>query len=69
VDEVLGVPRTATQKEIKSAFRKLARQYHPDVTGSDPEATRKFKEINEGSCRGGGSPPPSGSHAHANMRQ
>jgi DnaJ-class molecular chaperone len=45
--EVLGVPRTATQKDIKSAFRKLARQYHPDVTGNDPEATRKFKEINE----------------------
>lgn len=45
--EVLGVPRTASQKEIKSAFRRLARQYHSDVNPNDGEAAERFKEINE----------------------
>jgi DnaJ-class molecular chaperone len=45
--EVLGVPRTASDKEIKAAFRKLARQHHPDVNPGDPEAAERFKEINE----------------------
>jgi curved DNA-binding protein len=45
--EVLGVPRTASQKEIKAAFRKLARQHHPDVNPGDPQAAERFKEINE----------------------
>jgi DnaJ-class molecular chaperone len=45
--EVLGVPRTASQKEIRSAFRKLARKHHPDVNPSDPEAVERFKEVNE----------------------
>jgi DnaJ-class molecular chaperone len=45
--EVLGVPRTASDKEIKSAFRRLARQYHPDVNPNDPEAAERFKEVNE----------------------
>ena len=44
--EVLGVPRSANDDELKSAFRNLARQYHPDVS-SDPDAEEKFKEINE----------------------
>jgi molecular chaperone DnaJ len=44
--EILGVPRNATQEEIKAAFRRLARQYHPDVNKS-PDAEEKFKEINE----------------------
>src|SRR5436190_7063548 len=43
---VLGVPRGASQEEITRAFRKLARQYHPDVDKS-ASATQKFKEINE----------------------
>lgn len=43
---VLGVPRTATDAEIKKAFRKLARQYHPDVN-KEPTAESRFKEINE----------------------
>jgi DnaJ-class molecular chaperone len=44
---ILGVPRTATDKEIRTAFRKLARQHHPDVNQGDKSAEDKFKEINE----------------------
>ncbi|HEY9086945.1 MAG TPA: molecular chaperone DnaJ [Anaerolineaceae bacterium] len=44
--EVLGVARNATQEELRSAFRSLARQYHPDVNKS-PDAEERFKEINE----------------------
>ncbi|MFN2159813.1 MAG: molecular chaperone DnaJ [Anaerolineales bacterium] len=44
--EVLGVSRNASSEELRSAFRKLARQYHPDVNNS-PGAEEKFKEINE----------------------
>ncbi|MFN3368506.1 MAG: DnaJ domain-containing protein, partial [Thermus sp.] len=43
---ILGVPRNATQEEIKRAYKRLARQYHPDVNKS-PEAEERFKEINE----------------------
>jgi curved DNA-binding protein len=43
----LGVAKTATEKEIKQAFRKLARKYHPDVNPNDHSAEAKFKEINE----------------------
>ena len=43
----LGVPKTATGKEIKQAFRKLARQYHPDLSPGDKGAEAKFKEVNE----------------------
>src|SRR5437016_89934 len=45
--EILGVPRTATEGEIKKAFRKLAREYHPDVARNKKQAEEKFKEINE----------------------
>jgi curved DNA-binding protein len=46
--ETLGVPKTATSDEIRKAFRKLARQYHPDVAkGNKAGAEEKFKEINE----------------------
>ena len=44
---VLGVPRTASEKEIKKAFRKLAREHHPDVKGGDAAAEKRFKEVNE----------------------
>ena len=44
--EILGVARSATQQEIKSAYRKLARKYHPDVNKSS-DAQEKFKDINE----------------------
>ncbi len=44
--QILGVPRNATAEEIKRAYRRLARQYHPDVNPSK-EAAEKFKEINE----------------------
>ena len=44
---VLGVPRTASQSEIKKAFRKLAREHHPDTKPDDANAERRFKEVNE----------------------
>lgn len=45
--DILGVSKTATQDEIKSAYRKLAKQYHPDFHPGDAVAAEKFKEINE----------------------
>lgn len=45
--DVLGVARDAPEKEIRQAYRRLARQYHPDVNKSDAAAEEKFKEINE----------------------
>src|ERR671910_2030391 len=43
---ILGVPKTATQADIKKAYRKLARELHPD-TNKDPDAEKRFKEANE----------------------
>jgi DnaJ-class molecular chaperone len=45
--QTLGVPRDADQKQVKSAFRRLARKHHPDVNPQDPGATERFREINE----------------------
>src|ERR1700704_1034244 len=44
--EVLGVPRTATEDQIRKEYRRLARKYHPDVNPGDKSAEAKFKEIN-----------------------
>ena len=45
--DILGVPKNATQDEIKKAFRELSKQLHPDRNPNNPEAEAKFKEINE----------------------
>ncbi|MEI7556542.1 J domain-containing protein [Candidatus Chlorohelix sp.] len=45
--KILGVEKKASDADVKKAFRKLARQYHPDLNKNNPQATEKFKEINE----------------------
>ena len=45
--KILEIPKTATENEIKTAYRKLARKYHPDLNPNKKEAEKKFKEINE----------------------
>ncbi|MGB9600036.1 MAG: DnaJ domain-containing protein, partial [Myxococcota bacterium] len=45
--QILGVSRDATDKEIKSAYKRLAKKYHPDLNPGNKAAEEKFKEINE----------------------
>ena len=45
--QILGIPRTASQAEVKKAFRKLARQHHPDRNPGDASAEKRFKDVNE----------------------
>src|SRR5204862_4161361 len=45
--KILGVNKNATQEDIKSAYRKLARKHHPDLNPNDKEAHKRFQQINE----------------------
>ena len=45
--QALGITKSATEKDIKAAYRKMARKYHPDVNPNDKDAQKKFQEINE----------------------
>ena len=45
--KILEIPKTATEADIKKAYRKLARKYHPDLSPNDKEAEKKFKQLNE----------------------
>lgn len=45
--KILGIDKTATEKDIKNAYRKLARKFHPDLNPNDTEANKKFQQINE----------------------
>ena len=45
--EILGVARNASEPDLKSAYRRLAKEFHPDRNAGDKEAERKFKEVNE----------------------
>ena len=45
--DLLGVPRNADEKQIRAAYRRLARKYHPDVNSGQSDAADRFKEINE----------------------
>jgi len=47
--KVLGIERSASDKDVKKAFRKLALKYHPDKNKDDPSAEKKFMEISKGS--------------------
>lgn len=44
---ILGVPKNASQKEIKKAYYQLAKKFHPDTNKGDPSASKKFQEVSE----------------------
>src|ERR1700684_557600 len=45
--QILGIDKKASDKEVKNAYRKLARKYHPDLNPNDAEANKKFQQLNE----------------------
>src|SRR6478752_3111625 len=63
--DVLGVPRSASEKGIRQAYRKLARQFHPDLNPNDKQAEAKFKEIEQARKAGASTGAPGGSSGYS----
>ncbi len=68
---ILGIPRNATADDIKSAYRRLARKYHPDINQNDPESAEKFREVQEAyrMLKEIGDNPPASTHTQRRQEE